>query len=50
MKIAVYAIAKSEQINVPSWSERDGDDWNIACNGVMIIDRQTSTAVITPGD
>jgi hypothetical protein len=43
-------LFKNVQINVPSWSERDGDDWNIACNGVMIIDRRTSTAVITPGD
>jgi hypothetical protein len=39
-------LLKNVQINVPSWSERDGEDWNIACKGVMTIDRNTSTAVI----
>ena len=41
-------LFKHVQINVPSWSERDGEDWNIACNGTMTIDRSTSTAVIDP--
>ena len=41
-------LLKNVQINVPSWSERDGEDWNIACNGTMTIDRSTSTAVIEP--
>ena len=41
-------LLKNVQINVPSWSERDGEDWNIACNGTMTIDRSTSTAVIDP--
>lgn len=41
-------LFKHVQINVPSWSERDGEDWNIACNGNMTIDRSTSTAVIDP--
>ena len=44
-------IFKHVKINVPSWDEISGDgdgndDWNIACTGVMTIDRVTSTAVI----
>ena len=39
-------LFKHVQINVPSHSEQDGGDWNIGCQGVMIIDRETSTAVI----
>ena len=39
-------LFKHVQINVPSHSERDGEDWNIVCQGVMVIDRNTSTAVI----
>ena len=41
-------LFKHVQINVPSYSERDGEDWNIVCQGVMVIDRSTSTAVIDP--
>jgi hypothetical protein len=39
-------LFKHVQINVPSHSEQDGGDWNIVCQGVMVIDRETSTAVI----
>jgi len=39
-------LFKHVKINVPSFSERDGEDWNIACHGKMIIDRDTSTAII----
>jgi hypothetical protein len=39
-------LFKHVQINVPSHSERDGEDWNIACHGFMVIDRETSTAII----
>ena len=41
-------LFKNVQINVPSHSERDGEDWNIVCQGVMVIDRSTSTAIIDP--
>jgi hypothetical protein len=41
-------LFKNVQINVSSHSERDGEDWNIVCQGVMVIDRSTSTAVIDP--
>ena len=40
-------IVKNVQINVPSYSERDGEDWNIACDGTMELDRETSTAIIS---
>ena len=39
-------LFKHVQINVPSHSEQEGGDWNIVCQGVMVIDRATSTAVI----
>lgn len=39
-------LFKNVQINVPSHSEQDGGDWNIVCQGVMVINRETSTAVI----
>lgn len=39
-------LFKHVQINVPSFSERDGEDWNICCDGFLTIDRETSTAII----
>jgi hypothetical protein len=39
-------LFKHVKINVPSFSERDGEDWNIACYGKMTIDRDNSTAII----
>jgi hypothetical protein len=39
-------LLKHVKINVPSYSERDGEDWNICCTGQMTIDRETSTATI----
>jgi len=31
----VEHLAKDVMINVPSWGELDGPDWNIACKGYM---------------
>jgi hypothetical protein len=39
-------LVKHVKINVPSYSEQIGGDWNIACEGYMMIDRETSTAII----
>jgi hypothetical protein len=39
-------LFKNVQINVPSHSERDQEDWNIVCFGELKIDRETSTAII----
>ena len=41
-------LFKHVKINVPSFSEKEpnSEDWNIACYGKLIIDRDTSTATI----
>lgn len=39
-------LFKHLDIQTAVWDERTGDDWNIACDGVLHIDRETSTAVI----
>lgn len=39
-------LFKHVKIDVPCWDETDGIDWNIACEGDMVIDTVTSTAVI----
>lgn len=39
-------LARHVRIQVPSWSEADGPDWNIACDGRMIFYPDTDTAVI----
>lgn len=41
-------LARHVRIQVPSWSEADGPDWNIACVGTMLFFVDTDTAVITP--
>jgi hypothetical protein len=41
-------LAKHVRIQVPSWSESDGPDWNIACQGNMLFFNDTDTAVIVP--
>lgn len=41
-------LFKNVRIEVPSYSEKDGEDWNIVCRGRMTIDRETSTAIIAP--
>lgn len=40
-------LAVNVKINVPSWSEASGGDWNIACNGFMDIDHDTGTVTIS---
>lgn len=41
-------LFKNIQINVPSYGEKEqnSEDWNICCDGVLTIDRETSTAII----
>lgn len=39
-------LCKHVKINVPSYSERTGEDWNMACEGEMSIDKETSTITI----
>ena len=41
-------LFKHLQINTPvkSAKEENGEDWNIVCDGVLTIDKETSTAII----
>ena len=39
-------LFKHFKVNVPCYSERAGEDWNLACEGYLTIDRETSTAII----
>ena len=39
-------LAKHVRINARSWSEADGQDWNIACKGTMQFYNDTDTIVI----
>lgn len=39
-------LAKHVRIEVRSWSEASGPDWNIACYGRMMWFADTDTAVI----
>ena len=47
----VEFIVKHVKINVPAYDEITGDgqgndDWNFACEGYMIVDKETSTITI----
>ena len=33
-------LARHVRINVKSWSEQTGPDWNIACLGVMTLNKE----------
>lgn len=39
-------LVKHIKIETNIWDENDGVDWNIACNGTLTLDRETSTAKI----
>ena len=39
-------IFKNVQINVDSYGAQTGEDWSICCEGVLRIDRETSTGTI----
>ena len=39
-------LCKNVKINVHSYSEQSGNDWNIACEGYMEIDKETSSIII----
>jgi hypothetical protein len=43
-------LFKHFKLNVESFSEKEknSEDWNVVCYGVMVIDRETSTAIIDP--
>ena len=39
-------LCKHICIQVPATDERSGEDWNIACQGYMVIEKETSTITI----
>ena len=41
-------LFKNFKLNVESTSEKDknSEDWNVVCYGVLTIDKETSTAII----
>lgn len=44
----VEHLAKDVMINVPSWGETDGPDWNIACKGYMQKVNGVDLIIINP--
>lgn len=44
----VEFLAQDVQINVPSWGELDGEDWNIACRGKLTMLHGEQLAIINP--
>jgi hypothetical protein len=40
-------IVKHLKINVPVDDESTGNDFNIRCFGTMVVDKETSTAIIS---
>jgi len=44
----VEFLAQDVQLNVPSWGELDGEDWNIACRGTMTLLPDGVLAIINP--
>ena len=41
-------LCKHININVPSYGAKTGEDWSICCEGLLEIDRETSTLTINP--
>jgi hypothetical protein len=39
-------VVKNVCINVPSWGAKTGEDWSICCEGVITVDKETSTITI----
>jgi hypothetical protein len=39
-------IVKNVRINVPSWGAKTGEDWSICCEGIITVDKETSTITI----
>jgi hypothetical protein len=39
-------VVKNVRINVPSWGAKTGEDFSICCEGVVTVDKETSTITI----
>lgn len=41
-------LVKHVEVNVPCKGAKTGEDWSMCCEGILSLDRDTSTAVIDP--
>ena len=39
-------VVKNVRINVPSWGAKTGEDFSMCCEGVITVDKETSTITI----
>jgi hypothetical protein len=39
-------VVKNVRINVPSWGAKTGEDFSMCCEGVITVDKETSTIII----
>jgi flagellar basal body rod protein FlgF len=39
-------LVKNFKIEVPSQGQKTGEDWSVVCEGSLVIERETSTAVV----
>ena len=39
-------VVKNVRIDVPSWGAKTGEDFSMCCEGVITVDRETSTIII----
>lgn len=39
-------LVRNFKINVKSWGEKTGHDWSVVCDGSLVIEKETSTAII----
>jgi hypothetical protein len=39
-------VVKNVIINVKSWGAKTGEDWSICCEGIVSVDKETSTITI----
>jgi hypothetical protein len=41
-------VVKNININVPCWGAKTGEDWSMCCEGIITVDKETSTITIKP--
>jgi hypothetical protein len=39
-------VVKNVRIDVPSWGAKTGEDFSMCCEGVVTVDKETSTITI----
>lgn len=43
-------LVKNVKIEVPSHGAKTGEDWSICCTGRLVLERETSTAIVVAED